>query len=514
MAKSKYYGKTEESEARRRANITPGRGDNGKSIRKKTDFLDDERNLDIRYFLEHHYILENGKPLKLEQYEREILDSLYPLNGRRRFDLACIGLCKKQGKTTFLGGICLWELLFSPSLAPEIYNCSGDKDQAWLLFKKSAKAVKRSKEMSKVCKVLSDVITCPVRDATYECISADVDSAEGKDPSLVVMDEFGTSSFELFTALQTGRAAREGRGESTLAILIGTAGWDLTSEFYKLYEKGLRKEDPFMYFFWSHEQLASFSSPGFLAKMRRRLQPQVYQRYYENKWTQGSGSFVTREDVKRCLDSSLSPQGKGKPGFRYILACDLGLTKDRSVTTIVHKDKDRIILDSIRVWQGSPSDPVLIGDIEEDARASHKNFSLARIMVDPWQLKNTVEKFKKEGYKIEEFTFSGNNIAKLSSNLYYLIHNGLLRFWNDPDLVGELLSVQATEKSYGTRIDHRSGQFNDRVISLGMAALGATQIKQSRAGRVYVNKGEPLMDHEIDALNARREPGKGHVYIG
>jgi len=512
MAKSKFRGKTPESEARQSANLRQGGG--FKLGKKKTLFLKDPRNLDIRYFIENHYILENGKPLKLEQYEREILDSLYPLNGRRRFDLACIGLCKKQGKTTFLGGICLWELLFSPSLAPEIYNCSGDKDQARLLFKKSSKAVKRSKEMSKVCKVLSDEITCPARESTYQCLSADVDSAEGKNPSLVVMDEFATSSFELFTALQTGRAAREGRGESSLAILIGTAGWDLTSEFYKLYQKGLRKEDPFMYFFWSHEQLASFSSPGFLARMRRRLQPQVYQRYYENKWKQGSGSFVTQEDIGRCLDSSLSPQGKGKPGFRYILACDLGLTKDRSVTTIVHKDKDRIILDSIRVWQGSPSDPVLIGDIEEDARASHKNFSLARIMVDPWQLKNTVEKFKKEGYKIEEFTFSGNNIAKLSSNLYYLIHNGLLRFWNDPDLVGELLSVQATEKSYGTRIDHRSGQFNDRVISLGMAALGATQIKEIRPGRVYVNKGEPLMDHEIDALNARREPGKGHVYIG
>ena len=507
--KSKFSGKTQESVASQDKNLEKGRV-KGSKTSKSTPFLKDPRNKDIRYFLTHHYVLENGKPLKLEQYEREILDSLYPLDGGRRFDLACIGLCKKMGKTTFLGGICLWEQLFSPALTPEIYNCSGDKDQAKLLFKKSARAVKRSKEMSKVCKVLADEIICPARESTYQCLSADVDSAEGKNPSLVVMDEFATSSYELFTALQTGRAAREGRGESTLAILIGTAGWDLTSEFYKLYQKGLGKEDPFMYFFWSHEQLASFSSPGFLAKMRRRLQPQVYQRYYENRWTQGSGSFVTQEDVKRCLDPSLSPQGKCKPGFRYVLACDLGLTKDRSVTSIVHKSGDRVILDSIRVWQGSPGDPVLIGDIEEDMRASHKNFPLARIMVDPWQLKGTVEKLKREGYKIEEFTFSGGNIAKLSSNLYYLIHNGLLGLWDDPDLVGELLSVQATEKSYGTRIDHRSGQFSDRVISLGMAALGAVQIKESKPGRIYIGKGEPMLDVDLEH---KEEYGKGHIHI-
>ncbi|MQY58180.1 MAG: hypothetical protein GH144_01035 [Clostridia bacterium] len=511
MAKSKFRGKTSESEARQSANLRQGGG--FKPGKAKTPFLKDPRNLDIRYFLEHHYILENRKPLKLEQYEKEILDSLYPLNDKRRFDLACIGLCKKQGKTTFLGGICLWELLFSPSLAPEIYNCSGDKDQARLLFKKSSKAVKRSKEMSKVCKVLSDVITCPARDATYECISADIDSAEGKDPSLVIMDEFGTSSFELFTALQTGRAAREGRGESTLAILIGTAGWDLTSEFYKLYQKGLRKEDPFMFFFWSHEQLASFSSPGFLAKMRKRLQPQVYQRYYENKWSQQSGSFVTREDVKRCLDSSLSPQGKGKPGFRYILACDLGLTKDRSVTSIVHSEEDHIILDSMKVWQGSSSNPVLISDIEDDFQQSYDNFNIRKMVCDPWQMKGTIQKFKEKGYPLEEFIFSSGNLAKLSSNLYYLLHNGLLRFWDDPDLVGELLSIQAIQKSYGMRIDHRAGQFSDRAISLGMACLSCS-LKPVRKGRVYVGTGEPMLEVDQDYYNARREPGKGHVYIG
>ena len=139
MSKSKYRGKTPESEARQQANLQQDRSQS--VVKHKTSFLEDPRNLDIRYFIENHYILENGKPLKLEGYEKEILDALYPLNGKRRYDLACIGLCKKQAKITLLGAITLWELLFSPSLAPEIYNCSGDKDQAKLLFKKRRRFV-------------------------------------------------------------------------------------------------------------------------------------------------------------------------------------------------------------------------------------------------------------------------------------------------------------------------------------------------------------------------------------
>jgi len=503
MPKSKYRGKTEVSEARQLANLRQGRTQDVGKV--KTDFLKNVLNRDIRYFIEHHYILENGKPLKLEKYEKEILDALYPLDGRkRRYDLACIGLCKKQGKTTFLGAITLWELLFGSSLAPEIYNCSGDKDQAKLLFKKSSKAVKRSKEMSRVCKVLADVISCPARDATYECLSADIDSAEGKNPSLVVMDEFGTSSFELFTALQTGRAAREGRGEATLAILIGTAGWDLTSEFYKLYQKGLRGEDPFMYFFWSHEQLASFSSPGFLAKMRGRLQPQVYQRYYQNRWIQGIGSFVNEGDVQRCLDTSLSPSGIGKPGISYILACDLGLTKDRSCTAIVHKQKEEIILDSIKIWEGSPKDPVLISDIEEDLRKSNKYYNRPLILVDPWQMKSTVQRLKAEGLRIEEFTFSTSNLAKLSNNLYHLLHNGLIKFWKDQALIDELLSVRSVAKSYGVRIDHTSSGYSDRVITLGIAALKAVEILDYSGGfRVILGperKSESLANYSSPTM--------------
>jgi len=500
---NKYAGKTEESRKRQDENRGK-RWDKPVKQTKPIPFLEDSRNKDIRYFLSNYYYLERKKLIELEPFQLEILDALYPKDGSRPYDYCLIGLPRKQGKSSLLAGVILWELLFAGSNSPEVYCVAGDEDQAKIVFNKVKKAAKREPEIKKLCKITRNIIEVEAVEGIFKALAADVDSSYGLNPSACVMDEFATSSWDLWTSLITGMGAREALGEHPIAFLIGTAGWDLTSPFFRLYEQCQKKEaDSSTFFYWRNDTPASFTSKKWIEKMKRRLRPEQFQRFIENKWVQGSGSFVTQEDVQRCLDRSLSPQSKGKSNFSYILACDLGLTKDRSVTTIVHKDKDKIILDSIRVWEGSKDDPVLIGDIEEDMRTSYKRFELDKIVVDPWQLKGTVEKFKGDGYKIEEFTFSGGNISKLTSNLYYLIHNGLLRFWDDPDLVGELLSVQATEKSYGTRIDHRGGQFSDRVISLGMACLVCAQTETSSGIDFFVIDTKSPEQREEEAANWR-----------
>lgn len=498
-----YQSKDPKKRARQLANLKQGRKQ-GPRVKKPTSFLEDPQNKDIRYFLSNSYYLERGKLINLEPFQIEILDALYPQDSSRPYDLALIGLPRKQGKSSLLAGIILWELLFSENQSPEVYCVAGDEDQAKIVYNKVKKAVKRNSEIKRLCKITRNTIEVEAVDGIFRALAADVDSSYGLNPSACVMDEFATSSWDLWTSLITGMGAREALGEHPIGFLIGTAGWDLTSPFYQLYDKCQRKEkDDSTFFYWRFDMPATFTSQKWIEKMRKRLRPEQFQRFIENKWVQGSGSFVTQEDVNRCIDSTLRPQGKGKPGFSYVLACDLGLTKDRSVTTIVHKDQDQVILDSIRVWEGSPGDPVLIGDIEEDIRTSYKRFNSPKIVVDPWQMKGSVQKFKKDGYKIEEFIFSGSNLAKLSSNLYYLVHNGLLRLWDDPDLIGELLSVQAIEKSYGTRIDHRSGQFSDRVISVGMAALVCVEL-ETVTGGFYVFNDRQNQKEETEEKRQKR----------
>jgi hypothetical protein len=61
--------------------------------------------------------------------------------------------------------------------------------------------------------------------------------------------------------------------------------------------------------------------------------------------------------------------------------------------------------------------------------------------------------------------------GRLASTLALLIRNHSLRLPADPDLLDELAAVRLRETSPGVvRMDHDSGQHDDRAVSLSLAA--------------------------------------------
>ena len=246
----------------------------------------------------------------------------------------------------------------------------------------------------------------------------------------------------------------------------------------------------------------------YLEQQRMRLPAHVFQRLHENKWTQGENAFLTKAEVEACKDYSLKPQLSGKEGIKYYLAVDLGLTRDRTVLTICHKDmkENLIYLDYIKTYQGSKKNPVIISDIEEDIIWANDNFNVQKNIFDPWQMKSTAQRMRSQ-VKIEEFTFTTSTIQKLSQNLYYLFHNGLIRIFPHNLLEEELLNINAEEKSYGWRIDHKSGGFSDHVVSVGMSSMYAVQDEKGSAGVLITDS--PSMDE----FQKRRKEEEKHMPI-
>lgn len=79
---------------------------------------------------------------------------------------------------------------------------------------------------------------------------------------------------------------------------------------------------------------------------------------------------------------------------------------------------------------------------------------------------------------ITEFIFSGNSWVALTKNLLSLFKDRRIKIYEQSDLIQELLSVKIVERSYGYRIDHKSGYHDDCVVSLAMAALAAQKQSQ------------------------------------
>lgn len=449
-------------------------------IKKPTEQRLKEYKKDICIFLEDQYILDNGKPIKLESFQKEILRNIFQTKekGKRKYNLALLGVPKKNGKSTLASGVALY-MLFADVPNAEVYSVAGDKDQAKIIFQMTKRAIERNQMLLDSVKIYKDEIVVPSTNSIYKVLSADAPTAHGLNPSCVIFDElWNQPNRDLYDALTQSPVRKQ-----PLTFVVTYAGTNQTSLLYQLYQMGMKKTDKKMYFFWSEKNLASWITDEYLEQQKNRLPAHIYQRLHENKWTQGKNAFITKEEVEECKDYALKPKLNGKSDIKYYLAVDLGLTRDRTVLTVCHKNREDslIYLDYIKTYQGTKNNPVLISDVESDILWANQNFSVERNILDPWQMKSTAQRMKSL-VKIEEFTFTSSSIQKLSQNLYYLFHNKLVRIFPHELLEEELLSLNAEEKSYGWRLDHKSGGYSDHVISLGMSSMYAVQDERVTAG--------------------------------
>lgn len=462
---------------------------------------------DIVVFLEEQYILEDGKTIKLEEFQKKILRDIFQTkntNGFRKYNMVLIGVPKKNGKSTIASAVALYSLF--TEMNGEVYGVAGDKDQAKIIFQMTKRAIERNPILLESVKIYKDEILVPSTNSVYRVLSADAPTAHGLNPSCVIFDElWNQPNRDLYDALTQSPVRKE-----PLSFVVTYAGTDQTSLLYELYQMGMQKRDPKMYFFWSEKNLASWVNKEYLEQQRMRLPAGVYQRLHENKWVQGENAFITRAEVEACKDYTLKPQLNGKDGVKYYLAVDLGLVRDKTALTICHKSKDDnlIYLDFIKTYQGSKKNPVLISDIENDIIWANNNFNIKKNIFDIWQMKSSAQRLQKNGIRVEEFTFTSSTIQKLSQNLYYIFHNNLIRIFPYKLLEDELLSLNAEEKSYGWRLDHKSGGFSDHVMSLGMSSMFAVQDERASAG-VLISESPTF--EEFEAQLKKDEQLRGRV---
>jgi phage terminase large subunit-like protein len=457
-------------------------------------------------FLQEQYVLENGKTIELEEFQKKIFRDIFQTKnekGLRKYNMALIGVPKKNGKSTMSSGVALY-MLFTEMNA-EVYSVAGDKDQAKIIFQMTKRAIERNPILFDSVKIYKDEIVVPSTNGVYKVLSADAPTAHGLNPSCVIFDElWNQPNRDLYDALTQSPVRKE-----PLTFIVTYAGTDQTSLLYEIYQSGMQKRDKKMFFFWSEENLASWVSEEYLEQQRMRLPAGVYQRLHENKWVQGENAFINRAEVEACKDYTLKPQLSGKENIKYYLAVDLGLVRDKTALTICHKSKEDnlIYLDFIKTYQGSKKNPVLISDIENDILWANNNFNIKKNIFDIWQMKSSAQRLQKNGIKVEEFTFTSSTIQKLSQNLYYIFHNGLIRIFPYKLLEDELLSLNAEEKSYGWRLDHKSGGFSDHVISLGMSSMFAIQDERGSAG-VLISESPTFEEFEEQLKKEEQLRGK------
>lgn len=439
--------------------------------------------------------LEDGQLVQWEKWQKK--DIFRPIFGRRKkggkrwYDLALIGLPKKNGKSTIASAMGVYGLLFDDEPYPEIYSAAGDTDQARIIFNKAKQTIQRSPALSAATRIYRDAIETKDGSGIWKVLSADAPTSHGLNQSMVIWDElWNQRNYDLWEALTQSPARAE-----PLQVIVTYAGydniegnllWDLyrrgmgkrnaddIDESKKKYICGPCKADPGMYFFWSHRNLAPWISPEYLNKQRIRLPKHVYERLHENRWTSPEGSMFTSAEVDAVVDKEREPVLGTQVGYTHYLSVDLGLTRDRAVVAIGHRDRQtrKPCLDYMKTFVPPSDGRVSIAGVEAEIASCLRRFRpIEQICLDPWQLEGTAQKLEAKGYDVERVVFSGGNLTRMTARLMHCVTERNLLLYDYPMLTKELKSVRAVQKSYGYRIDHESGQHDDHVIALAMLLL-------------------------------------------
>jgi hypothetical protein len=235
--------------------------------------------------------------------------------------------------------------------------------------------------------------------------------------------------------------------------------------------------------------------PARLAEQRRRLPPSAWERLFENRWTAAEDRLAHAEDVADCavLDGPLAPQA----GTRYAVGLDVGLTHDRTVAVVCHLEDragvcdspatQRVVLDRLAVWAGSPGSPAELAVVEEWVAQAATSFNRARVVCDPWQAVGMAQRLRRRGNAVEEFTFSSASVGRLAATLHQLLANRALVLPHDPELLEELAHVRLRESAPGVlRMDHDPDGHDDRAVALPLAAHHLLNAPPRRRSRLIV----------------------------
>lgn len=318
-------------------------------------------------------------------------------------------------------------------------------------------------------------------------LAAEAYSSYGLKEDLIILDELTHwPKRELWDAVVSGRRKRP----NCVIIVITNAGVVGSWQHEILLAA---KESSDWYVYEAPHRLAGWMDAAKIDEDRRMLPPAVCRRVFDNQWISPGDDcgFVSKAEARRCVDPSLRRREKGDPETSYVAAVDYGVVKDRCVACVGHRTPGgKIVIDRMDVWQGSHANRVKVAAVEEWISTAARHFNRPRLVLDPYQMEGTAQKF--EGLlETERFEARGGKANyEMAQNLRSLIVNDRLKWYPGcgdvvtaagvhtlADEVGELI---IRPMGYGWRMDHLPRNHDDRAVALGMMALTATRYEGRR----------------------------------
>jgi terminase large subunit-like protein len=461
----------------------------------------------------HAMILPNDLPFGQcwapfqEQFFRAVFATVSEKRGllnrktttRPRFRLVYDERRRGESKTEDCAAAALADLLTGPDWHRS-YAVAADFDQAALIVDAIKGFIYRSPLLARL-QPTKNVVTNPATGSELRVLSADDRTAYGVRARRVFFDELSLQPDErLWTAMWSAI----GKNPESQMVSVSMAGWDFASLGWRIREVARTNPD---YFFASREgsALAPWLSERDMEEQRVTLHPSDYARFWEARWTEPSGAWITRamyDKAERGAESS-----KAQTDAEYVGSVDVGLVHDPSVVAVAHGEGERYVLDTLRTLQGTKDEPVqlealedLVVELTQRFRVHHWIFESPQAVASVQRLQNRLP-----SARVEARYPTADSMGSLFGTLYRAFSTERLTVFPHDKLRKEALNLFVKQVGGRLKVVDSSAIHQDHVVALGMCVEMLTEADSAEAQST---------DQWLDSFGYVRCPSCRRVNVG
>jgi phage terminase large subunit-like protein len=134
----------------------------------------------------------NGKPLKLELFQKAMLEAVFGFvddTGLRKYRKVVFFVARKNGKSVLDSAIANYMLVADKEGGAEIYSIATKKEQAKIVWEEAKRMIKKSPALDKRIRCLIGGIYFDEKDSFFRALASDSNSLDGLNSHLVIADE-------------------------------------------------------------------------------------------------------------------------------------------------------------------------------------------------------------------------------------------------------------------------------------------------------------------------------------
>lgn len=419
-------------------------------------------------FLESALILETGATFGdvMASWQRAFFDAVFATerSGKPTHRLVYDERRRGESKTEDLAACALADLATGPD-RHRSYAVAADQDQASLILD-SVRGFAHRSPMLAGLEVQRMTVRNPVTGSELRVMSSDDRTAYGIRPRRVYFDELSLQTDErLWNAMWSA----VGKSPYSQMVAVSMAGWDFASLGWKIRE--LASSTP-TYYFATREntELAPWLSPANMREQEATLHPADFARFWECRWTEPKGSWITREMYDQAENGKPSLRGDGKSTYAGFV--DVGLIHDPTAIAVVSRHDDTVVLDEMRTLQGSKTHPVDLEVVEDEVIELTRRFGVKHWVFEAPQAAASVQRLQTRlpHVTVELRYPSADSMGRLFGGLYRLFANRQLSIFPHDQLRREALSLAVKTTAGRMKVVESSAIHQDHVVALGGAA--------------------------------------------